>query len=460
MSEIPLHLLEQIRIGNVALFLGAGASYDAKNAKGDQIPNGQMLSNMIAEKFLGANFIGQNLGYISELAMSESSLFEVQNFIAEIIKTFEPAKYHLKIPSFKWKAIFTTNYDLIIEKSYRKDKTAIQELVPIFKNTNKRVIFDKEGILPYYKLHGCITDINDPEAPLILTPDQFIDHKSKRERLFIDLQEISYDYPVLFVGFGMADPDIRSILNNLDKSLVARTRSYMVGPNINPQEQKMWDAKKISTIKMPFSEFINEIDNVIDINARKLSIFRPKVKYPIYDKFSVAIESLIPSETFITFIENDIEYVHSNLNSPNTDPREFYKGHFDNWDPIIKNLDINRKIKDGILWETVMDDSQHESEKQFFYLLKGNAGSGKSVLLKRLAFDAATTVDKFCIFLKEDAPIKVQQFIELFNYVKDRIYLFIDNVSLREDEIIYLLNKCKGKFFTKSIEKIYDYFSF
>lgn len=443
MPDIPHHLLEQIRIGNVALFLGAGASFDSKNSKGDQIPNGQKLADLISERFLGSGFIGQNLGYVSELAISESSLFEVQHFIAEIIKGFEPCDYHLKIPTFKWKAIFTTNYDLIIEKSYRKEKDPIQELVPIYKNTNKQAIFYKPDVLPYYKLHGCISDINDPEAPLILTPDQFIDHKSKRERLFIDLQEISYDFPVLFVGFGMADPDIRAILNNLDKTLSSRTRSYMVGPNINLLEEKMWDAKKISTIKMPFSQFINEIDNEIDKTSRKLSIHRPKTKYPIYDKFRVPIDSLIPSETFLTFIENDIEYVHANLSSPNTDPKEFYKGHFDNWDPIIKNLDIIRKIKDGILWETVMEDSQHESDKQFFYLLKGNAGSGKSVLLKRLAFDSATTLDKFCIFLKDGAPIRPQQFSELFNYVKERIYLFIDNVSLLEDEVIYLLNKCK-----------------
>jgi hypothetical protein len=51
---------------------------------------------------------------------------------------------------------------------------------------------------------------------------------SKRDRLFKDLQDLSYDYPLLFAGFGIADPDIRSILNNLDKNINARVRYYMV----------------------------------------------------------------------------------------------------------------------------------------------------------------------------------------------------------------------------------------
>ena len=443
MVTIDKHLIDQLKAGNVVLFLGAGASYGAKNKIGDTIADGKKLADLIAYKFLGKEYIGKDLSYVSELAISVSTIQDVQKFIADIFKEFEPEPYHLKIPNFNWKAIFTTNYDLIIEKAYQRGKPALQELIPVYKNTPKQQIFINDRVVAYYKIHGCINDINDVDAPIILTSDQFVNYKSKRQRLFNELLELSYDYPILFVGFGMADYDIRAILNGLDQSMSVRVRSYMIGPHITKLEQNMWGNKKITSLKITFEQFLNEIDHLVDKNSRALSFHRPNVRLPILAKFITPIEELKPSQNFLPFIENDVDYIHPNITAPNTDAKAFYRGYFDNWDPIIKNLDITRKIKDGILFEVFIDNFNHESSNQFFYLIDGNAGSGKSVLLKRLALDGGNILERFCIFLKEGVRINPDQIIELYNYVKERIYLFIDSVSLLESEIVYLLNRCK-----------------
>ncbi|MBS1625061.1 MAG: SIR2 family protein [Bacteroidetes bacterium] len=442
MTTIPHHLIEQIKSGNVVLFLGAGASYNAIHRDNKKIPNGKELKTMLSEKFLGRDMEG-SLDYIAELCISESSLFEVQQFIASIFKEFHPNQYHLKIPNFNWKNIFTTNYDLIIEESYGKIESPVRELVPVFKNTPQNQIYYKADVLPYYKIHGSISDINDPDAPLILTPDQFATHQNKRDRLYVALQELAYDYPFLFVGFGMADPDIRYVLNKLDKDNVSRVRSFMVGPHINDLEEKLWESKKITPIKMSFEDFLNELDKKIDATSRKLAVLRTETIFPIYSHFVVSVNDVKPTSNFLSFIQDTIEYVHANISAPNSDPKEFYRGFFNNWDPIIKNLDAPRSIKDGILFEVFLSDEVQNSTQTQLYLLKGNGGSGKSVLLKRLAFDAATELDKFCIFLKPGAYVQPQQIIELYNYVKQRIYLFVDNVAGVSDDLIYLIKKVK-----------------
>lgn len=442
MDKIPHHLLEQLKAGNLVLFLGAGASFGAKNNKSQTIPSAKQLSKQLAEKFLGADVEG-DLSYVAELCISESSLYDVQLFISNLFREFHHCPHHSKLTDFVWKAIFTTNYDLLIEDAYRENKSRFQELVPVFKNTPKTQIFYKENVLPYYKLHGCINDINDPDAPLILSPDQFANFSGKRDRMFSDLLELIYDYSFLFVGFGMADPDIRTILAKLDKSNANRVRSYMVGPNVNEREGRLWEGRKITPIKMSFADFVNEIDKSVDQNTRRLASLKVESAHPIYSKFTVSIKDVRPTENFVNYITNSIEYIHSNLSAPNTDPKEFYKGFMSNWDPIIKNLDVDRKIKDGILFEVFMDDDQHISNDQFFYVLKGNAGSGKTVLLKRLAFDGAAVIDRFCIYLKDGMKIQSEKILELANYVKERIYLFVDVVSAHEDDIIYLLKKCK-----------------
>jgi hypothetical protein len=131
----PLHFLEQIKAKNVVLFLGAGASFGAVHPNGKKIPNGQELSDLIAEKFLGDHYKGKNLSLVAELAISESSLFELQNFVYEVISPFRPSEYHLKIAQFPWNAIFTTNYDFIIEEVYRQNKKKVQQIYPVVRNT-------------------------------------------------------------------------------------------------------------------------------------------------------------------------------------------------------------------------------------------------------------------------------------------------------------------------------------
>lgn len=436
--EIPHSLLEQIKLGNVVLFLGAGASFGTTNSAGEKMPLAPDLSKLISDKYLGG--IDGDLSYTSMLSISESSIYDVQLFVSEIIKKFQPLPHHLKIGNFKWKAIFTTNYDSIIETAYQLNKNRLQEIKAVSKNTPIIQIFTSDNILPYYKLHGCINDIADAKAPLILTPDQFATYESKRENLFRELQELMINYTFIYVGFGMQDSNIRSILNRLEDDHSQRVRSYIVRPNMNEIEEKYWEGKKITSLKMTFEEFISKIDSGIDQQSRILSSIREKNDLPIYDKFINSVNNLSPTEHFLEFIKHKVDYVHLNINSDNIEPREFYKGNFKNWDPILKNLDIQRDIKDGVLFEIF--NKQDDDFNQYLYLIKGNGGSGKSVLLKRIAFDGATILEKFCIFLKADT-ISFQDIYELYKYVNERIYLFVDNIATLEAEIIYILKKAK-----------------
>ena len=81
-------LVDGIRDGRVVLFLGAGASKGAVDSKGKEPPIGQELADLIAEQFLGKSFVGKPLQQVSELAISESSLFAVQDSSRQCFATF------------------------------------------------------------------------------------------------------------------------------------------------------------------------------------------------------------------------------------------------------------------------------------------------------------------------------------------------------------------------------------
>jgi tetratricopeptide (TPR) repeat protein len=442
--QIPKYLLDQIREGNVVLFLGSGSSVGAVHPQHEKIPIGQQLSNLIAEKFLDKAYLDQPLQYVAELAINESDLFTVQKFISDIFRTFKPSHFHKLIPTFSWKSIITTNYDLLIEDAYDSVQNPPQELA-IFVKDGERVRdkITSPRSLPYYKIHGSIDHINDLSLPLILTPEQFITHKENRERLFSRILELGRDYTFLFIGFGFADYDIRLMLLELEKLKEGKPRSYMVGPYIKDEETRLWDKRKVTSIKCTLEDFLTELDRNLDKTFRAISIARPRNLLPIHSKFVVDLESLKPSENFQSFIENDVDFINTALTAPTTDPKAFYKGYFENWSPILGDLDVRRTIIDGILSEAILSDTHNTAVSQNLFLIKGYAGSGKSVVLKRLAWDAGTTFEKLCLVYKPNVFLKYEPLAELFNYCKERIYLFIDNAFANSDGIQNLLYRAK-----------------
>src|SRR5690606_12225325 len=130
---IPNPLIEQIKQGQVVLFLGAGASFGAEHPENKKIPLGSTLSDMLVEKFLTEDYKGTPLQYVAEIAVSEYNLNELQKYIYDIFEPFQPSEVHKKIPKFVWKSIITTNYDFLIERAYSTNGS-LQKLSKFIKN--------------------------------------------------------------------------------------------------------------------------------------------------------------------------------------------------------------------------------------------------------------------------------------------------------------------------------------
>ena len=119
MKTIPDALVEGIISGNAVLFAGAGFSRECENISSSRIVAAEDLSERICN--LGEFDTSKNLMYSSERYISaapenSSNLVEFlkKNYIAKNVKP-----YIDKILKFKWKAIYTTNYDNVIELSFK-----------------------------------------------------------------------------------------------------------------------------------------------------------------------------------------------------------------------------------------------------------------------------------------------------------------------------------------------------
>lgn len=424
--DLPKPLLDAVADGTLILFLGAGASIGSITEDGQEAPAGPKLAKMLSEKFLGYSDDSSSLASIAEYAESETDLLTLQTYIKEVFEPLNPAPFHKILPSFKWSGIVTTNYDLIIEKSYNQFKNPKQKIVPFYRNIDR---VDKElrtdEALPFIKLHGCVSKFDDIETPLILTNDQYITHRNNRSKLFDRFTLWASEYPVLFIGHNLEDPDLRKILIEVSKAEFSRPRFFAITPNPTDIQKRFWEGKKITILKGTFEEFINEIDDQLDKTLRTMSL--PKIEHPILRHYPVKNPSL--SDSAANFLKHDTEFIDAKIPCANHGAELFYKGLAEDWEPVIKGYDCKRKITDTALSDLILVDDIDRPSGCDFYVLKGHAGSGKSIVLKRLAWDAANTFDKVCLWIKRSSTLTFAPLLEILDSINERIFLFIDKPS-------------------------------
>ena len=438
--DIPANLIDSVREGKVVLFLGAGASVGATSAVGNEPPSGVELSNLLSKKFLGGEDADQQLSIVAEYAINETDLTTVQTYLRDVFAEFQPSEFHKLIPTFKWAALATTNYDLIIERAYDATQSPIQEIVPFLSNIER--IDHKlrnETTVPYIKLHGCISKFDDPNLPLILTIDQYITHRKNRNLLFQRITEYGTEYPIVFVGQNLTDPDLRQILIELTDESISRPRFYVVTPNPSDRQVRFWESKKITTLSGSLQKFLEEINQRIVPALRAIRL--PERNHPIEKKFISNNSQL--SENAFGILNSSVVYLYPDLSTEYTKQSDFYSGYSYGWDAIQRVYDARRELEDTILSETVLLDEVDRPSTCDFYLIKGHAGSGKTIIMKRIAWDAMVDYDKLCLFCDTNKGIDSEAIFEILDKTKERLYLFVDNASDHIPDIKYLVKTAR-----------------
>lgn len=108
---------------------------------------------------------------------------------------------------FKARAIFTTNYDLLLEELVDGEFTVF--------NRQEDIFMSKIDYGEIYKVHGSVKSPND----IIITSDDY--NKFWNHSVLISAKIISFlmDSPIVFMGYSLTDTNIASILRSFTESL-------------------------------------------------------------------------------------------------------------------------------------------------------------------------------------------------------------------------------------------------
>ena len=150
------------------------------------------------------------------------------------------------------------------------------------------------------------------------------------------------------------------------------------------------------------------------------------------------------------YLTTNATHVHSGLVVPMQDPKEFYRGYDNGWGCITQNLDTRRSFSDSVLVDAVLLDEENHRPVELF-MLKGPGGNGKSVSLKRIAWEASVTYDQLVLYPTGPAGLRLEPLAEIHHLTGTRIFLFVDHVALVRNELRDLLQAARSRSIPLSI---------
>ena len=148
--------------------------------------------------------------------------------------------------------------------------------------------------------------------------------------------------------------------------------------------------------------------------------------------------------SLVAYLENDATHVHSGLTAERQYARDFYRGYDNGWGCILQELDIERSCSESVLVDAVLL-AENERRVAELFMLKGPGGNGKSVALKRIAWEAAVSYNNVALSCEGDASLRIDPLSELHLLTGKRVFLFVDKVALVRSSLRRLLLAARSR---------------
>lgn len=378
--DLPLGLTSALESGNCVLFVGAGAGYEMFKADGTVAPAGVALAQSIAERFKIDTGGVDDLALVAQIAETRHGRAKLIAHIDRELAALEPSPDLRWLMSLTWKAIYTTNYDAVIERCYALNPNPTQQPVPIATNSDFAP-WDPRFEVPIFHLHGSLASPEGREA-ILITEGDYAQFRSRRQMLFDHFRLSFSGAPVLYFGYRNRDPNWQMITSEVRAEYAPSSPppSFRISPTTSALEREVLSAQKISTLDGELSEFRSAVELTLGnlrVEPSRLDVLKaniPSDLVALFDESPAAVSRLLNAWEYV----NQADFA----SAPNTEG--FLKGDRPSWSLVGQGISFERDLEKPLV-DRLVDFATDPKPQVTCEILLGPAGYGTTTLLMSVA---------------------------------------------------------------------------
>jgi len=413
-------LLNQFKTGHVVLFAGAGFSVGARSGVGKELPTGAQLPALLAAE-CGVEYANEDLPIVFDYAQKCLGTTRLGSFLSSYYRDCTPAPWHTLVAGILWSGIYTINIDDVLQQAYAATRPS-QRLRTIICPAP----FEERD--PWFEtvqcvhLHGSVLDFS---KGLTFSPSDFAAQTATPNPWYQALIDDMYASSVLFVGTRLSEPPFHHYLALRSERLRGqrdyRAKAFLVAPGITPIRRRHLEEQGIVPIDAKAEDFfVGLAKRLCDLVPSRVELL--KNRYP--DQIDAIAAGIL--DTHGDFLR-EFDHVRPSAAPKKRTARDtfFFEGAEPTWDDIAAEVDAPRSIT-----PLLVSRLQDKSDTARFYLVVGHAGSGKSSLLRRLAYELSKGGDAVYFFRSPNRLSEKPLADFLRGLGRRRAFLFIDDAQL------------------------------
>ena len=409
-------LVEQIRRSNASLFYGAGLSVACGGPTWDELfsaiknrfPEGKSTSYF--------EYVQEIIGY------DDSNRAEIEDLIRSRLAHISPKEEQRYLFSLPWKSVLTTNYDHLPESL----GTTLDESRQIVSISEQETQIDqtKSDYLYCFKLLGDSKFSYPKGGWMMLSTSDLFAASERRSGFFRKFRNLATSGHLVYLGCSFKDDLVFNILYQMKTVLQVLPWKGFALMRSEPEAEtrRKLDQIGIAVIQGTIEDFISATKKVFGNTPTSSQI---SLNSTTLHKQVVEVDRSTLSNIWRKFrVLNDQDM------STSEKALDFLGGTSSSFFPYVMNWDVERNAK--AVWLQRENKAPHDFSSlknkagsiqlsdNVFVALIGIAGSGKTIMVNRLAFDWFQSGNPVIFVNSENLAIDTDALNGLMNDLRDK----------------------------------------
>lgn len=356
-------LASAIATRNCVLFAGSGLTANTGGCTWED------LVNYLKKEFNYDSILEDNFEIMTDLLREHRDEQErIHAAVKERLKNAYIAESLLPLTELPWYSVFTTNYDLALEKALNQSQ---QLLVRTITTGNEYQLDSLASELLVVKLMGSLDIPYGHQGAMILDSGDLEVAKEERGRIFDTLADHANNLSFVFIGYSFNDKIFLNILDFLAKKVgEPKNRYYAVFRSMpDPKNAYLLKRYNVELIVLDLDTFVYNLTHEVSLrNPDDLTKKRLFIENEIISLDTTRIGNFLTkfNPVFYEEIESPVK------------AQFFFKGNVESLKPFNLGWHFNRKQITELTNDIEVLKPHHEDKNPHIFAVLGNPGTGRT----------------------------------------------------------------------------------